>query len=97
MEKEVYMKIEGRVQGIGFRWWTVHQAEKIGEISGWVRNAPDGSVEVMACAEEEKIDALILACHKGPPLARVDRVSFVPGRVSCWLPPIEKGIFKRVY
>ena len=39
MEKEVYIKIEGRVQGIGFRWWAIHKAEEISGISGWVRNA----------------------------------------------------------
>ena len=45
--------------------------------------------------EEEKIDAMILACHKGPPLSRVDRVSFIVGRVSSFLPPIEEGKFIR--
>ncbi len=36
--KEVYIKIRGRVQGIGFRWFAVHEAKRIGGISGWVRN-----------------------------------------------------------
>lgn len=97
MNKEVYIKIEGRVQGIGFRWWAVHKAEEISGISGWVRNAADGSVEILMRGEEENIDAMILACHKGPALSRVDRVSFIVGRISSWLPPIEDGKFVRSY
>lgn len=96
-EKEVYIKIEGRVQGIGFRYWAIQTAEKIGGISGWVRNAPDGSVEVLMRGAEEKVDEMIVACHKGPMLARVDRVKFIVGRISSWLPPIEDGKFVRAY
>ena len=91
--REVYFRVKGRVQGIGFRYWAVKTAREIGEISGWVHNAADGSVEILASAEDEKIDAFILACHKGPLLARVDKVV---GRRSTFLPPIELGIFKRV-
>lgn len=96
MEKEVYIKIQGRVQGIGFRWWAVKTAEEIGGISGWVHNAADGSVDVLMSGEEDKIDRMILACHKGPQLARVDKVSFVVGRRSGFLPPVEPGRFKRI-
>lgn len=39
--KEVYLKIKGRVQGVGFRRWAEKQAAQIGGISGWVRNAED--------------------------------------------------------
>lgn len=97
MEKEVYIKIQGRVQGIGFRYWAIKKAEEIGGISGWVYNAPDGSVEILMAAEPQKIDEMILACHRGPSLARVDRVSFIIGRRSSFLPEIEKGRFFRVY
>ena len=72
MNKEVYIKIRGRVQGIGFRWWAVKKAREIGGISGWVRNVEDGSVEIMMSAEEDKLDEMLLACHKGPPLSRID-------------------------
>ena len=96
MEKEVYIKIKGRVQGIGFRWWAVKNAEEIGGISGWVRNVEDGSVEIRMLGEEDRLDRMLLACHKGPPLSRVDSVSFVVGRWSSFLPEIEKGVFKRV-
>ena len=97
MQKEVYIKIEGRVQGIGFRWWAIRKAEEIGDISGWVRNAADGSVEILMRGEEENIEAMVLACHKGPSLARVDKVSFIVGRISCWLPPIVDGKFTRAF
>lgn len=96
MTKDVYIKISGRVQGIGFRYWAVKTAEKIGGISGWVTNAADGSVEIRMSGEEDKIDAMILACHQGPSLSRVDHVKFVVGRISSFLPPIEQDIFKRV-
>ena len=96
MQKEVFIKIQGRVQGIGFRRWAVSEAEKIGGISGWVHNEADGSVEIMMRGEESNIDKMILACHSGPEFARVDRVSFVIGRWSSFLPPITDGVFKRV-
>lgn len=94
--KEVYIRIKGRVQGIGFRYWAVHKAKEIGEISGWVHNAADGSVEVLMRGPEEQIEAMLLACHKGPMLARVDKVEFIVGRRSSFLPDIENGVFKRV-
>lgn len=94
--KEVYIKIKGRVQGIGFRYWAVKKAEEIGGISGWVHNAADGSVEVMMSGDEAKIDEMIIACHKGPMLSRVDSVNFVVGQISSFLPPIVDGVFRRV-
>ncbi len=95
MIKEVYIKIKGRVQGIGFRYWAVKTAQEIGGISGWVHNEADGSVEIRMRGEEEVVDKMIVACHKGPMLARVDKVEFVVGRWSGFLPPIEDGVFKR--
>ena len=94
--KEVYIKIRGRVQGIGFRWFAVHEAKRIGGISGWVRNEADGRVEILMSGEEEKIDEMLLSCHKGPPLSRVDSVEFIVGRRSGFLPPIEEGTFHRI-
>ena len=94
--KEVYIRIKGRVQGIGFRYWAVHKAKEIGEISGWVHNAADGSVEILMRGSEEQVEAMLLACHKGPMLARVDSVEFIVGRRSSFLPDIENGVFKRV-
>lgn len=94
--KEVYIKIKGRVQGIGYRWFAVNEAKRIGGLSGWVHNAADGSVEILMRGAEDKIDEMILACRRGPSLARVDSVDFIVGRISSFLPEIEDGVFKRV-
>ena len=65
--------IEGRVQGVWFRESTRKEAERIG-VCGWVRNRPDGSVEVVAEGPEEKVRTLAAWCRHGPPSARVARV-----------------------
>lgn len=66
----VRLEIEGRVQGVGFRWWTVRQAHALG-VSGWVRNRRDGSVEVLAVGQPKALEALIDACGRGPAGAEV--------------------------
>lgn len=94
--KEVYLKIEGRVQGIGFRRWAVNKANEIGGISGWVRNEDDGSVEILMCGEEENLDVMIKSCYQGPLFARVDKISFLPGVRNYFLPQIVEGRFIRI-
>jgi acylphosphatase len=69
----VYLRIEGRVQGVFFRASTVEQANRLG-IMGWVRNCPDSSVEVVAEGERKKIDDLVSWCRHGPPGAHVHDV-----------------------
>lgn len=66
-------RVSGKVQGVWFRDSTVTRANEIG-ITGWVRNVPDGSVEVLACGEEVKLEEFFQWLHKGPMLARVDSV-----------------------
>jgi acylphosphatase len=68
----VHLKIEGRVQGVYFRASTVAQAQRLG-VTGWVRNCPDGSVEVVAEGAQESIERLIEWCRRGPEGARVSR------------------------
>lgn len=94
--KEVYLKIEGRVQGIGFRRWAVSKALDIGGISGWVRNEDDGSVEILMQGEEQKVNEMIQACYQGPLFARVDKISFLPGVRNYFLPQIVEGKFIRI-
>jgi acylphosphatase len=67
------LRIEGRVQGVGFRWWTVREAQRLG-LCGWARNRADGSVEVLAIGEAAAIDALEQACRRGPSAAAVTTV-----------------------
>ncbi|MGE4063367.1 MAG: acylphosphatase [Rhodospirillaceae bacterium] len=71
--KTVRLRILGRVQGVGYRAWTAQRAKKLG-LTGWVRNLADGTVECLAQGRGEDIQALIAACHAGPPLARVTQV-----------------------
>lgn len=64
----------GRVQGVGFRFFTLQQAGKIG-LQGWVRNRQDGSVEIVAQGEEEQINALRDWLKIGPRTASIERVT----------------------
>ena len=60
----------GRVQGVAYRASTVEQARVHG-LTGWVRNLPDGAVELEAQGDEGRISALLAWCAHGPPAARV--------------------------
>jgi len=71
--RRVRLRVHGIVQGVFFRAETRREARRLG-LSGYVRNLPDGSVEVVAEGPPEKVAELIEWCHHGPPLARVDRV-----------------------
>lgn len=66
-------RVVGRVQGVGFRYWTVQQANSLGLV-GWVMNADDErTVEVVAEGRPIALDALERLLRSGPPGARVDR------------------------
>ncbi len=73
MTKSVRLRIRGRVQAVGFRAWAIFEAEASG-LRGWVRNRRDGSVEALLIGAEEGVAAMIDACSKGPPAARVTAV-----------------------
>jgi acylphosphatase len=66
-----HMIVDGRVQGVGFRAFVEHEALRRG-VGGWVRNRRDGSVEAVFEGEAAVVVAMIEACGKGPPGARVD-------------------------
>ena len=68
-----HFSIEGRVQGVGFRWALKAEAIRLG-LCGWVRNRSDGSVEALAYGDADAVEALTAWAHQGPPSARVDRV-----------------------
>ena len=61
------------MQGVGFRYFVQRRAQQLG-LDGWVRNNDDGTVELVAEGEREKLDQLRRALDEGPRLARVHRV-----------------------
>ena len=68
-----HVALRGRVQGVGYRAWVEDQASAR-DLEGWVRNRRDGSVEAVFAGAEDIVTAMIAACRRGPPLARVDTV-----------------------
>ena len=71
--KQLQLVVRGRVQGVYFRASTQREARRLG-LSGWVRNRPDGSIEILAEGEEVSIRELYGWAQKGPSAARVERV-----------------------
>jgi acylphosphatase len=65
--------IRGRVQGVGFRYSAIREAERLG-VRGWVRNTAEGAVEVWAEGLQKNLDVFSAWLHKGPPLSRVDSI-----------------------
>lgn len=65
--------VSGRVQGVGFRWFVQRKGDALG-IEGWVRNLPDGRVEVAAAGPPAALEAMGAALEAGPRLSRVDSV-----------------------
>ncbi|NAW66982.1 acylphosphatase [Photobacterium halotolerans] len=70
----VLVRVTGQVQGVGFRFHTAHEGLKIG-VSGYAKNLPDGSVEVLACGKAEKVEQLVDWLARGPRTSRVDSLS----------------------
>ena len=66
-------QVSGRVQGVGFRFFVLEAAEQEG-LSGWVRNLPDGRVEIAAEGDREAVERFEGLVRRGPPAARVERV-----------------------
>ncbi|NVB41083.1 acylphosphatase [Pseudenhygromyxa sp. WMMC2535] len=71
--RRVHLRIRGRVQGVYYRASTREQAAALG-LRGWVRNRPDGSVELVAEGEPGALEALLAWCAQGPPAAQVSAV-----------------------
>lgn len=71
--------VQGRVQGVGFRYFVLREAARLG-LRGWVANEEDGSVRCVAEGPGPALEALLVALHEGPPGALVRSVS------EAWLP-----------
>jgi acylphosphatase len=69
----VHFLIQGRVQGVGFRWFVQREATEL-ELRGWVRNTDDGEVEVVAAGAPADVEELRASLKRGPRGSRVDRV-----------------------
>lgn len=70
----LHATVEGRVQGVSFRYFVSEQAQRLG-VSGWVRNRFNGDVEVMAEGSRFDLEKLLIALHQGPPMALVSNVA----------------------
>jgi acylphosphatase len=71
--ESIHLEIRGRVQGVGFRWYVMEIARELG-LSGWVRNRPDGIVELAAAGDSAALAKLEAAVTAGPAGARVEEV-----------------------
>lgn len=83
-----HLMIQGRVQGVWYRAWTVETARELG-LTGWVRNRMDGCVEALVQGEEAAVDRFTALAHEGPPAAQVARID------ATETPPEPLGLFEK--
>jgi acylphosphatase len=81
----LHVRILGRVQGVGFRWFAREEARRLG-LSGWVTNRPGGEVELEAGGEPQSLERLRRALEVGPPGATVERLEFLQEESAGQLP-----------
>lgn len=74
--RRVKVRVSGIVQGVGFRFSARWKARELG-IKGYAKNLADGKVEVVAEGKDEKVEAFLNWCKKGPPGAHVDSVEVI--------------------
>ena len=70
----LHFKIDGQVQGVGFRYAMCSEARRLG-LAGWVRNRSDGSVEAVAVGDDFALQRLVQWARRGPAGAQVDSAS----------------------
>ena len=75
-KRTVHVRVEGRVQGVGYRAFVEMRAAELG-LSGWVRNRRDGSVEAVLQGSPDAVEAVLDACRAGPPASRVARLDII--------------------
>jgi acylphosphatase len=71
--KRVHVFISGKVQGVFFRVWTFRYAQKL-KLAGWVRNLPDGRVEILVEGSRRKIDKFLKLVSTGPGLSEIEHI-----------------------
>jgi len=77
---DLHVRVTGMVQGVGFRWFVRERARRLG-LKGWVRNLPDGSVEVAASGDPGQLELLKEELRRGPRGADVDKLEEVQDNV----------------
>ena len=92
---EVFWRIKGRVQNVGFRRWAIAKAPESGKLSGYIQNAENGDVLLAVSGDDNDIYKFMQACYKGPLFARVDEIEYSP-ELKHFFPPIVNGVFKRI-
>ncbi len=75
MKKSLSAVVQGRVQGVGFRYFVLNRAKSMG-VKGWVRNLPDGTVETLGTGEGEVLERFMQELKRGPIGSRVEKVEF---------------------
>jgi acylphosphatase len=83
------VRVEGYVQAVGYRHFTVAEATKLG-LDGWVRNRADGTVEILVSGETKAVEAFVAATMRGPKGSKVNNVELHKAE-----PPAEKGFRRR--
>jgi acylphosphatase len=73
--------IRGRVQGVGFRAWIEDEA-RLSRLQGYVRNCRDGSVEAVFSGPQDQVEAMLVACWRGPVGSQVTGIDAVEGAVE---------------
>ncbi len=71
--ESIHLEVRGRVQGVGFRWHVMEMARDL-RLAGWVKNRPDGHVEIAAAGDGAALAKLEAAVRAGPPGAHVEEV-----------------------
>ena len=73
MAERLHVRISGRVQGVGFRYATVREAQHLG-LTGWVRNLANGVVEAEFEGMHDQLESMLVWCGRGPSFAVVENV-----------------------
>lgn len=76
-EKAVTVRVTGTVQGVGFRDWTLREAEALG-LRGWVRNETDGTVSALLVGPDDSLATMLAKLREGPRAAEVSDVAAEP-------------------
>ncbi len=78
---ELHLMVSGRVQGVGFRYFTHNEAKRFG-IIGWVRNTMDGKVEILSSGSKAILEEFLSIVEQGPPGSRVTNIKTRWNRVD---------------